>query len=195
MPVLDPLSPVVRRPRRVVVAGTSGSGKTTLAARVATLLSIDHVEIDALHHGPGWQPMPDFDDRVHRLVQQATWVTEWQYTTARERLAQAADLMLWLDLPRHVVMRQVTTRTVDRRLRRTTLWHGNREGPLREAIRPDGVIGWAWQTYDRNRGLVLDVAERRPTLDIVRLRSHDEADAWLRALRVSLEREHERFSP
>jgi len=38
---------------RILVAGTSGAGKTTVARRVATVLNIAHIEIDALFHGPG----------------------------------------------------------------------------------------------------------------------------------------------
>jgi adenylate kinase family enzyme len=41
--------------RRVLVAGISGSGKTTLARRIAELRGLPRYELDALHHGAGWQ--------------------------------------------------------------------------------------------------------------------------------------------
>jgi len=44
--------------RRVVVIGCSGSGKSTLARELASTLHTSHVELDALHWGPGWQPRP-----------------------------------------------------------------------------------------------------------------------------------------
>jgi adenylate kinase family enzyme len=53
MPLLDAVASLPVRPRRVLVAGTSGAGKTTLASRVAALLDLPHIEIDALFHGPG----------------------------------------------------------------------------------------------------------------------------------------------
>ena len=40
---------------RVVVVGTSGSGKTTLASRLAEILSVPHIELDALHWEAHWQ--------------------------------------------------------------------------------------------------------------------------------------------
>ena len=42
MPILDAVSSLLVRPRRVLLAGTSGAGKTTVARRVAVLLDIPH---------------------------------------------------------------------------------------------------------------------------------------------------------
>jgi hypothetical protein len=56
------------RPQRIIVAGTSGSGKTRLAARIGAALQIPHVEIDALHHGPGWVKRPEFEVDVRRFA-------------------------------------------------------------------------------------------------------------------------------
>jgi adenylate kinase family enzyme len=51
----------------VLVAGVSGSGKTTLAAGVAGVLGAPQVEIDALFHGPGWTPRPEFIEEVEEF--------------------------------------------------------------------------------------------------------------------------------
>lgn len=172
-----------RGPRRILVAGSSGSGKTTLARRIGVALDIPHVELDALFHGPGWTRLPDFEKQVRRLVAQPAWVTEWHYSQARPLLARSADLLVWLDLPRAVVMRQVVARTVSRRLRRTQLWNGNVEGPLwRAVVRRDGIIRWAWRTYHPTRERVQALAAQRPDLPIVRLTSHARAAAWVEQL-------------
>ena len=65
VPLLGFTELLPRRPRRVLVAGTSGSGKSTLAARIADVLTVPHVEIDALFHGPDWTPRPSFEQDVH----------------------------------------------------------------------------------------------------------------------------------
>lgn len=172
-----------RGPRRILVAGSSGSGKTTLARRIGVTLDIPHVELDALFHGPGWTRLPDFEEQVRLLVAQPAWVTEWQYTQARPLLARSADLLVWLDLPRAVVMRQVVARTVSRRLRRTPLWNGNVEGPLwRALVRRDSIIRWAWRTHHQTRELVRGLAAQRPDLPIVHLTSHAQAAAWVEQL-------------
>lgn len=179
VPLLGPTDVLLHRPSRVLVAGTSGSGKTTLAARIAATLSIPHVEIDALFHGPDWTPRPSFDEDVRRFSAEPTWVTEWQYPSARALLAERADLLVWLDLPRAVVMRQVVRRTLRRRLKRDQLYGGNVEPPLRTFFTdPEYVVRWAWSTHHQTPQRVRALLEERPRLTVVRLRSHAEEFHW-----------------
>lgn len=167
-------------PRRVVVAGTSGSGKTSLATRIAEVLGVPHVEVDALHHGPGWTRRATFSADVESFTAGPGWVTEWQYHQVRELLADRADLMVWLDLPRHVVVRQVVRRTIRRRLRQEVLWNGNVEPPLWTFFtRRDHIVRWSWRTHASYPQRVSDLVGRRPHLPVVRLSSHHQADRWL----------------
>ena len=181
MPLLGPGEALPARPARVLVAGTSGSGKTTLAGRIAVELTAPHVEIDSLYHGPSWIKRPTFEDDVHRFTAGPAWTTEWQYGSVRDHLAGAADLLVWLDLPRRTVMRQVTGRTLRRRLRREELWNGNIEGPLWTVLTDrDHIVRWAWRTHAATAARVGALTARRPELPIVRLPSHRAADRWLR---------------
>lgn len=169
-----------RRPARILVAGTSGSGKSTLARHLSTTFAIPYFELDALHHGPSWTPRPEFADDVASLTAQARWVTEWQYHSVRELLADRADLLVWLDLPRHVVMARIARRTLARRLRRTELWNGNLEPPLRTILfQRDHIVRWAWRTHAEHLHRLTDCAARHPDLPIVRLRSRADVEIWL----------------
>jgi len=178
--MLDESDELPPQPRRVLVAGTSGSGKTTLAVRIASVLSVPHVEIDALFHGPGWVPRPSFAEDVAGLIAQPGWVTEWQYDHVRAQLAGAADTLVWLDLPRPRVMWQVTRRTLRRRLRREPLWNGNLEPPLWTIFTHDGhIVRWAWRTHGSTAARIADLLRERPELPVVRLTGHASADRWL----------------
>ena len=67
-----------------------------------------------------------------------------------------------------------------RRLRRTELWNGNVEPPLWTFLTDrDHIVRWAWRTHAATRGRVLELAEQRPGLPIVRLRSRREVRRWL----------------
>ncbi len=180
VPLLRSTDPLPLGLWRVLVAGTSGAGKTTLARRIAAVLGTTHVEIDGLFHGPGWTPRPSFVADVERFSAGPAWVTEWQYGEVRDLLAARADLLVWLDLPRATVMRQVTQRTWARRRRGDRLWHGNVEPPLRTILTDrEHIVRWAWTTHGVARHRVLELQRRRPDLPVVHLSSHDAADAWL----------------
>ena len=181
MPILGPADPLPARPRRVLVSGTSGAGKTTVAARLAPLLGVPHVELDALRHGPHWAPRAAFADDVRAFSARPGWITEWQYDEIKWDLADRADLVVWLDLPRTAVLRQVVRRTVVRRLRRAQLWNGNTEPPLRTVFTdPEHVIRWAWARHGLARAETLRLHDRRPQLPIVRLRRRADVTRWLR---------------
>ena len=61
----------------------------------------------------------------------------------------AADTVVWLDLPRWLVMSQVTARTLGRGILRRELWNGNRER-LSNALSLDpskSMIVWSWTSF------------------------------------------------
>ncbi|MFC8922879.1 AAA family ATPase [Cellulosimicrobium sp. NPDC057127] len=189
MTVLGPDDDVVAQlglvPRRVAVAGVSGSGKTTLARRLAERLGIPHTEIDALYHGPGWVPRPEFLDDVRAFVARDAFVTEWQYRAARPLVLARTELLIWLDLPTHVTMRQVTGRTLRRSVTREELWNGNVEPPIwRNLHKPaeENIVRWAWEKRHAYRGLPERVAREAPHVLVVRLRSRAETHRWIRRL-------------
>lgn len=178
--MLTARDPLPHRPRRVLVAGVSGTGKTTLAGRLSTALAVPHTEIDALFHGPGWVPREEFLDDVRALAAAPGWVTEWQYATARDLLADHADLLVWLDLPFGVTLARVVRRTVVRRLRRQELWNGNREAPLhRFLLDREHVVRWAISTRHKYAELVPEASSARPHLVVCRLRTRREVEDWL----------------
>jgi adenylate kinase family enzyme len=175
-----------RVPRRVVVAGTSAAGKSTLAARISQVLDIPHTEIDALFHGPGWVPREDFVADVERFSAEPAWVTEWLYSAVRELLLNRADTLVWLDVPRPVVMSRLVRRTLWRRLRRETLWNGNVEPPLWTFFTErDHIVRWAWRSHRRTARRVAAAAPEHPEIAMVRLRTRREIERWVGALRTS----------
>jgi adenylate kinase family enzyme len=141
--------------RRVSVVGNSGSGKSTVARELAASLGVPHLELDSAFHQPGWEPLPR--EAFRRLVTTRTsqdgWVIDGNYSAVQSIVWARADTVVWLDLPRRTVMRQVTWRTVRRAVTRQELWNGNRE-PLANFLSwvPEkSVISWAWHNHARYR--------------------------------------------
>lgn len=172
--------------QRINVVGPSGSGKTTVATRLADALDLPRVELDALHHQPGWTEMPaeELRERVAALTAGSRWVVDGNYSSKLGDLVwRRADTMVWLDLPRAAVMRQLLPRTAARAITRRELWNGNRE-PLTGLFRWDphrSIVRWSWTTHAKVRERYT-AAMRDPEyahLDVVRLRSRAEVRRWL----------------
>lgn len=144
--------------QRVVIVGNSGAGKTTLARALAEKLGLTHIELDSLFHQPGWTPQ---DPEIFRmnLIDRMTAASEgWTICGNYKAVAWSttmpyADTVVWLDLPRSVIMRRVTTRTLRRAITREELWNGNRE-PLTNFYRwaPEkNIIRWSWTMHQQYR--------------------------------------------
>jgi adenylate kinase family enzyme len=136
------------RMRRVSLVGVPGSGKTTVGRELATSLGVPFVELDSIFHQPDWHELSreDFRERVADKVAAPRWVVDGNYSAVRDLVWDRADTVVWLDLPRRLVVRRIILRTVRRAVTRERLWNDNRE-PLANLYRLDpekNIIRWAW---------------------------------------------------
>ena len=172
--------------QRVSVVGCSGAGKTTLARELAARHGLEHVELDALHHEPGWRPRPRDDLRGLVLERLAAprWVVDGNYRSQVQDLVwPLADTVVWLDLPRFTVMRAIVLRTLRRIVRREELWNGNRErwANFFDPRPEENVILWAWTHHPLYRAQYTAAAAdpEHAHLRFVRLRSREAVRRFL----------------
>jgi adenylate kinase family enzyme len=138
---------------RVVVQGASGSGKTTFSAALAETLSADRLELDGLYQQANWTPLDvdEFRARVESFVDQPCWVVDGNYSHVRDILWPKATMIVFIDLPKRIVMTRVIKRTFLRIVKRERLWNDNRES-WRNALSRDptrNIILWSWNSYAR----------------------------------------------
>jgi adenylate kinase family enzyme len=173
---------VMSRPAKVNVRGTTGAGKTEFAAELASLLDLPHIELDALHWGPGWsEPSPAAFRETVRDIMDANprgWVIDGNYDRKLEdTVIAAADMIVWIDLPLSVVFFRLWHRTIHRVVHRDELWNGNRETWREQFASRDSIFIWAFHAHRRHRRAWPQEFANGPHL--VRLRTRADVRRWL----------------
>lgn len=170
--------------QRVVVVGGPGSGKTTVAMAIADRLDLPHHELDAFWWGPDWTPVgPDvLASRVGEAMATGRWVFDGNYLdeVAASLIWPAAEVIVWLDLPRHLALRRAIGRTAGRILHRQTLWSDNRESLA--TLSPASLVRLfrRWPDYPRR---VQELWDSGVTdAELVRMRNQAQVQAWLESL-------------
>ena len=168
--------------RRVaIIATASGCGKTTFGRELATRLGVPFVELDAIHWQAGWTELDatELRRRVEPIVAGDAWVIDGSYRMKLGDLVlDAADTVVWLDLPRRVWLPRLVTRTLRRLISRQELWNGNRESIRSVVLGPDPLVAYALRTAPRRRQRYPhELARHR----VARLRTQSEVDAFLRS--------------
>jgi dephospho-CoA kinase len=93
---------------RILVTGNAGSGKSTLARRIAGQLDLPYHSLDRVVWQPGWKKTPkeERERQVQELTSQEQWVIDGVSFAAQD----AADTVIFLDVPRRTCFWRVIKR-------------------------------------------------------------------------------------
>ena len=134
------------KPRRVLVVGPPGVGKTWVSQRLATAYALPHVELDAFKLMPHRRlaSAQDFKTSIEAVLERNLWLLDgnWSDDDIAKHAWCSADLVVWLDYPRHVVIRQVVWRTLRRWASRQE-YYGWTER-MRDWVSPTHPVRWSW---------------------------------------------------
>lgn len=179
--------------RRIVVIGTTSSGKSTLAEQLAKKLSLDFIELDALHWEPNWKEadVKVFRKRVEistssqrgKSGDSSGWVVAGNYRIVRDLIWPKAQAVIWLDYPFHIVFWRLLTRTIRRAVTQEELWNGNRETfwVHLKIWSQDSLFNWLFKTYWRRKRetpILLSLPEHAH-LELIHFKHPRETEEWL----------------
>jgi adenylate kinase family enzyme len=168
---------------RIVVVGTSAVGKSTLARVLAVHARAPYVELDELRWSSDWREKSDEEFRglTDAATAGARWVADGNYGIIRDLLWPRANLVVWLNFGLGRTLWRGLRRSVDRTLRRTELWHGNRESWRRTFLSRDSILLWIVTTHARRRHEFeqLRSSGTYPNLEWVELRCPADVQRWL----------------
>lgn len=180
--------------RRIIVIGSSNAGKSTLANRLAGLLDVPFIDLDALFWEPNWvEPAREvFRDRVTQATARGSWVMAGNYINWQQDVSwPLADTIIWLDLPLSVVLWRGIRRTWGRYRSQELLWGTNRENFWEHLMLWNTKRSLISHTITRHRGRRREFEAmlhdpRWSHISFVRLRSAEEVERWVRNLESEL---------
>lgn len=176
--------------RRIHVIGNSGSGKSTVGARLAEVLRVPFVELDALNWLPDWQGLNATDPaELDRRIADATcgdaWVVAGSYFEFSQRIFwPRLETVVWLDLPRSLLLRRVLARSWRRWRTKELLWGTNRENFWHQLMvwrGEDSLVWWVVTQHARKRAEMIAARAdpRWSHIHFVRLSSDAQVQALL----------------
>ena len=116
-------------PRRVHLTGGPGSGKSTLARRIAPLIDapVFHLDEMALDLEASFESLAPFEAlarEVPVIRARPRWVSDGAYMGWAAPLFDAADLVVWMDVPWRVASYRILSRHVKAELGRSNRFPG-----------------------------------------------------------------------
>ena len=161
--------------RRVAVIGCGGAGKSTFARALGARTGLPVIHLDEEHWRPGWVEPPDAEwaARVRALTERPQWIIDGNYRGTMGIRIAAADVVVFLDLPRLVCLAGVLRRNL-----------GNRGRAVQAPGCPEHLdlafLRWIWRYPRTDRPRVLRLlAEAGPGARVHRLRSRRAVRAFL----------------
>lgn len=94
---------------KIVIIGSPGSGKSTLARKLGRKLQIQVIHLDRLFWNPDWKEKPR-NARIGILkerVSKRQWIIEGTYLDSSEPRLEAADTIIFLDIPFYVCLQRI----------------------------------------------------------------------------------------
>ena len=164
--------------------GTTGSGKTTFARKLAEILSIPFIELDALFWGSNWH-MPE-DDELFSLLKSALgepqWVLDGNYTRTLPIKWEGVNTVIWLDYNFLRTFYQSLSRAISRLFSKEELWPGtgNRE-TLGKLFSRESIVLWMIRTHGRNKKKITGFmnSPEYAHINFIQIRSPKEAHDFL----------------
>lgn len=180
--------------KRIQVTGTSCAGKSTTSRALAEELGVPYVELDALNWEANWVAVSKIDpERFKMNLNEATagdaWIVDGSYFGfSMETYFPRLQTIVWLDLPRWLLLCRVVIRSWQRAHSDELLWGVNRE-PFWSQFKVwdhNSLIWWIWTQHARKRREMEELISD-PTwehLQVIRLRSVKEIDQFLAGVEV-----------
>ena len=114
---------------RINVLGTAGSGKSTFSKRLVEKLNVPYIQMDELFWKSNWTESSDEElfPKLEKALSSDDWVLDGNHTRTIPIKWKRVQMVVYLDLPFHIVLYRVIKRSLIRGFKNEKRWAGNRE--------------------------------------------------------------------
>lgn len=100
--------------KKIIIIGAPGTGKSTLARILHGITNLPVIHLDSLFWKPVWKKTPKsaWIDMQQTLVQNQEWIIDGNYQSTLDIRLQAADVVIFLDIPRRLYIWRVIKRQI-----------------------------------------------------------------------------------
>jgi adenylate kinase family enzyme len=164
---------------RVAVIGPGGAGKSRIASQLGEATRSRVVELDRLFWRPGWveTPAPEWEEIQRQELAQEPWVVEGLHDGTMHLWLEAADTIVFLDIPSLVAIWRVSRRRLSGG-DRSTAPDGCKPAPAHRALIK--FLLYQWDYRRKIRPEILSILDRwRGDAEIAVLRTPREVNAFL----------------
>lgn len=102
---------------RIAIIGCGGSGKSHLSRSLGGLLGLNPIHLDSLYYDQDWRALDQeqFAAVQRDLVTAPRWIIDGNYASSLPIRLQAADTVIFLDLPARTCQRGIAERRLHHR--------------------------------------------------------------------------------
>jgi len=100
--------------KRIVVVGNNGSGKSVFSTQLGEKLHIPVIHLDVYFHLPGWKKRPteEFLKLHDQFIGKKEWIIDGTYRKTLEKRINAADTIIFLDIPKWLAFYRLIKRRI-----------------------------------------------------------------------------------
>ena len=162
--------------KRILVTGNAGSGKSTFAKQIATEKDLNFYSLDKIVWKEHWQQTPK--DEQKRMIAELIKKDSWVIDGVDYDILEAADLVIFLDIPRRVCFYRAVKRNIP------CFFSSRPELPANcpEILIIPTLVKIIWRFPRRVRPKILANKERRSTDSFIHITNSSELEAVRKSL-------------